>query len=181
MEISPVAEKFISAWGEMGARWGVNRSVAQMHALFYLASGPLNAEEIAAALGVARSNVSASLRELESWGLVRPIHVRGDRRQHFEAVQDVWEMFRVILEERKRREIDPTVAVLRECLAEAQSATPPDLHAAARLKSALEFFEVIVPLYDELRRLPGGPIRRLVKLRKGFRELAGKVRGEAKQ
>ncbi len=177
MEISPVAEKFISLWGEMGSHWGVNRSVAQMHALFYLSPGPLNAEEIAASLGVARSNVSASLRELEGWGLIRPIHVRGDRRQHYEAIQDVWEMFRVILEERKRREINPSVAVLRECLAEAQNANPPDRHTAARMKHALEFFEVILPLYDELRYLPGGPFGRLIKLHKGIRALADKARG----
>jgi DNA-binding transcriptional regulator GbsR (MarR family) len=178
MKLSPVAEKFISCWGEMGARWGVNRSAAQMHALFYLSPEPLNAEEISASLGVARSNASTSLRELQGWGLIRPIHVRGDRRQHFEAVQDVWEMFRIILEERKRREIDPTVSVLRECLAEAQTASPPDPHTAKRLNDALEFFDVIVPLYDELRQLPGGPIRRLVKLRKGFRVLAGKARAD---
>ncbi len=177
MEISPVTERFISCWGEMGARWGVNRSVAQMHALFYLSRGPLNAEEIAATLGVARSNVSACLRELEGWGLIRPIHVRGDRRQHYEAVQDVWEMFRIILEERKRREIDPTVAALRECLVEAETGNPPDLYTAARMKDALEFFDVILPLYDEMRRLPGGPIRRLAKLRRGIRALAGKNLG----
>lgn len=177
MEISPVAEKFVSLWGEMGAHWGVNRSVAQMHALFYLAPGPLNAEEIAASLGVARSNVSASLRELESWGLIRPVHIRGDRRQHFEALQDVWEMFRVILEERKRREINPSLAVLRECLSEAQNSDPPDLHTAARLRQAVEFFDVILPLYDELRYLPGGPFARLIKLRRGIRDWAGKARG----
>ena len=176
--ISPVVERFVSCWGEMGARWGVNRSVAQMHALFYLSSGPLNAEEIAAALGVARSNVSTGLRELEGWGLIRPLHVRGDRRQHYESIHDVWEMFRVILEERKRREIDPTIAVLRDCLAEAKNATPPDLQTAERLKDTLDFFDVIVPLYDELRRLPAGPVRQLVKLRKGVRALADKLRRE---
>lgn len=173
-ELSRVAEKFMTCWGEMGTRWGVNRTVAQVHALFYLSPEPLNAEDIAAKLGVARSNVSTALRELEGWALIKPVYVRGDRRQNYEAIQDVWEMFRVILDQRKRREIDPTIAVLRECLAEAQSATPADPRTEQRLKDALDFFDVILPLYDELRHLPAGPIRGLVKLRKGLRAMAEK-------
>src|SRR6476620_7537873 len=105
--LEPVMEKFILHWGEMGTRWGVNRTVAQVHALLYLSPGPMNAEEIAATLSVARSNVSTSLKELQSWGIVRVVHVMGDRRDHFESMKDVWEMFQVILEQRKRREIDP--------------------------------------------------------------------------
>src|SRR5213083_2480720 len=114
--LSPVQEKFILHWGEMGARWGINRTVAQVHALLYLSPRPLHAEEIAKMLSVARSNVSTSLRELQSWGIVRVVHVLGDRRDHFESLKDVWEMFRIILEERKRREIDTTLRVLQECV-----------------------------------------------------------------
>lgn len=143
------------------------------HALFYLASGPLNAEEIAITLGVARSNTGTSLRELEGWGLIRPVYVRGDRRQHYEAVQDVWAMFRLVLEEHKRREIDPTISVLRECLVEAQGAQPPDLHLVQRLQDALEFFRVITALYDEFRRLSDSPIRQVMKLRRKSGKLAG--------
>src|SRR5215468_809741 len=101
-KLSPVQQKFILHWGEMGTRWGINRTVAQVHALLYLSPRPLNAEEIAAALGVARSNVSTSLRELQGWGIVRLVHVLGDRRDHFETTKDVWEIFRTVSEERKR-------------------------------------------------------------------------------
>src|SRR3990172_6706508 len=113
MKLSPVTTQFILHWGEMGTRWGVNRTVAQVHALLYLSPEPLNAETIAETLSVARSNVSSSLRELQSWGIVKPVHLLGDRRENYEAMKDVWEMARVILDERKRREIDPTVALLR--------------------------------------------------------------------
>src|SRR5215470_10992711 len=119
MPLSPVQQKFILHWGEMGTRWGINRSVAQMHALLFLSPRPLHAEEIAETLAVARSNVSTSLRELQGWGIVRLVHVMGDKRDHFESLKDVWEMFRVVLDERKKREIDPTMHMLRECIAEA--------------------------------------------------------------
>src|SRR5881397_1254610 len=100
--LTPAAERFILHWGEMGARWGINRTVAQIHALLYLSPKPLHAEEIAETLGVARSNVSTSLKELQGWGIVRLAHVMGDRRDHFESMKDVWEMFRVILDECKK-------------------------------------------------------------------------------
>src|ERR1700704_4181216 len=115
MAMPPVVERVVLHWGEMGSRWGVNRTVAQIHALLFLSNAPLPAEDIADTLGVARSNVSNSLKELQSWNLVRITHLAGDRRDHFVALQDVWEIFRVIMEERKRREIDPTLTVLREC------------------------------------------------------------------
>src|SRR5919199_754648 len=119
--LTPVVQRFILHWGEMGARWGINRTVAQIHALLYLSQKPLDAEEIAETLGVARSNVSTSLKELLGWGIVRVVHVMGDRRDHFESLKDVWEMFRIIIDERKRREVDPTVAMLRTCAADAAS------------------------------------------------------------
>src|SRR5437868_7636109 len=121
MELTPLIQKFILHWGEMGTRCGINRTVAQIHALLYLSPKPLAAEEIAGPLTVARSNVSTSVRELESWGLVRPVHVLGDRREHYEALKDVCEMFRIIVEQRKRREIDPTVRLLHGCLEESDS------------------------------------------------------------
>src|SRR5471032_846790 len=116
--LSPVHQKFILHWGEMGTRWGINRTVAQIHALLYLSPHPLPAEEIAGTLSVARSNVSTSIRELEGWGIVRAVHVLGDRREHYESMRDVWEMFRLVIEQRKRREIDPTREILRKCLAD---------------------------------------------------------------
>ena len=113
-------QRLILHWGEMGTRWGINRTVAQIHALLFLSPTPLHAEEIAATLGVARSNVSNSLRELQGWGIVRVTHLLGDRRDHFESLKDVWEMFRIIVDERKKREADPTLAMLREAVAEAK-------------------------------------------------------------
>src|SRR5262245_15964440 len=109
MDLTPVMERFIVHWGEMGTRWGVNRSVSQIHALLYLSPRPLTAEEISDTLAIARSNVSTSLKELQAWGLVQLVHVLGDRRDHFDARKDVWEMLTLIVEERKRREIDHTL------------------------------------------------------------------------
>src|SRR6266849_697321 len=126
--LSTVQEKFILHWGEMGTRWGINRTVAQIHALLYLSAEPLHAEEIARLLSVARSNVSSSLRELQGWGIVRIAHVLGDRRDHFESLKDVWQMFQIIVEERKRREVDPTIAMLKGGEAEApveETTEPP--------------------------------------------------------
>src|SRR6266481_5150843 len=113
LRLSAVARRFVLHWGEMGSRWGVNRTVSQIHALLYLAGRPMHAEEIGQALGVARSNVSNSLKELQNWNLVRIVHLLGDRRDHFETSSDVWELFRTVVRERKAREFDPTVSVLR--------------------------------------------------------------------
>ena len=110
MKLSRAMENTILHWGEMGSRWGVNRSIAQIHALLYLSTTPLTADEIAETLGIARSNVSTSLRELQSWDLVSMTHVLGDRRDHFDAKTDLWEVLLTIVDERKRREIDPTVS-----------------------------------------------------------------------
>ncbi len=169
--LSPVAQKFILHWGEMGARWGVNRTVAQVHALLFLSPRPLNAEEIAKTLRVARSNVSTSLRELQGWRIVRAVSVLGDRRQHFETLKDLWEMFRVIMEERKRRELDPTVAVVRECAEELQKSGPAEAYTRERLAELLDFLTTLMSLYQELERLPPGAARGLLKLRGKIRKL----------
>jgi DNA-binding transcriptional regulator GbsR (MarR family) len=146
--LSPVAQKFILHWGEMGTRWGINRTVAQIHALLYLAPKPLPADEIVATLAVARSNVSTSLKELQGWGIVRMVHVIGDKRDHFESKKDVWEMFRIVLDERKRREIDPTLAVLRDCLTLAEKDEATDGHTQERLQALRDFFETTVAWYE---------------------------------
>ena len=117
MQLSPLKQRFVLHFGEMGSRWGINRTVAQVHALLFISPKPLNAEEIVDLLSVARSNVSSSLKELQGWGIIKRVHVLGDSRDHFESMKDVWEMFRVVLDERKMREIDPTVALLRDCVA----------------------------------------------------------------
>src|ERR1700726_4864145 len=130
--LTPVVQKFILHWGEMGARWGINRTVAQVHALLFLSPKPVPADEIASTLTVARSNVSTSLRELQGWGIVRVVHVLGDRRDHFESVKDVWEIFRIVSEERKRREIDPTLQAIRECVREVKSNPQGDAYTRGR-------------------------------------------------
>src|SRR3989442_1440670 len=132
-KLSPVAQRFILHWGEMGTRWGVNRTVAQIHALLFLSPRPLPAEDIAATLGIARSNASNSLHELQNWGIVRVVHVLGDRRDHFESMKDVFAMFRVITRERKKREIDPTLRLLQGCITEAGKAKSADRYTRKRL------------------------------------------------
>src|SRR3977135_11144 len=138
-QLSPVQQKFILHWGEMGTRWGINRTVAQIHALLFISPKPLHAEDIAETLSVARSNVSTSLKELQGWGIVKMVHVLGDKRDHFESMKDVWEMFRVVLDERKRREIDPTLAMLHECIAEAEQQKAKDPHTLERLEALRDF------------------------------------------
>jgi len=164
MDISPTAQKFILHWGEMGTRWGVNRTVAQIHALLYLSERPLPADDIVEVLGVARSNVSNSLKELQSWKLVRVTHVLGDRRDHFVALQDVWEIFRVIIEERKRREIDPTLSVLRECAIEGSQDERLDAAMLARMQTVLDFLEMLSTTFQDYQHLSPQTLQRFVKM-----------------
>src|SRR5258706_14860753 len=138
-KLTSVQQKFILHWGEMGTRWGINRTVAQIHALLYLSPQPLHAEDIAETLGVARSNVSTSLKELQGWGIVKLVHVLGDKRDHFESMKDVWEMFRIVLDERKRREIDPTLAMLRASIEEAERDKTVDQYTTERLRDLAGF------------------------------------------
>ena len=161
--LTPVQQKFILHWGEMGTRWGINRTVAQIHALLFIIPRPLNAEEIAETLTVARSNVSTSLRELQGWGIVRMVHVLGDKRDHFESLKDVWEMFRIVLDERKRREIDPTLSMHRECIAEADQ-QKGDTYTRERLLELRDFFEATTGWYQAVRKWPSAALIRFVKL-----------------
>jgi DNA-binding transcriptional regulator GbsR (MarR family) len=175
--ITPLQERFVLHWGEMGTRWGINRTVAQIHALLYISPQPMHAEQITATLSVARSNVSNSLRELQGWGLVRVVHVLGDRRDHFETLKDVWEMFRIVLDERKRREIDPTLALLRSSVAESKKDEKQDPYTHERLAEMLDFLEIVSGFYDEMHRLPPRAVRNFLrlkgKLRKWFEAAAG--------
>ena len=164
MKLTPAQEKFVVHWGEMGSRWGINRTVAQIHSLLYLTAKPLHAEELAETLSVARSNVSNSLRELQGWGLVKVVHVLGDRRDHFECMKDVWEMFRVIVEERKRREIDPTLALLRECTEAAEKGGAGEAHTLERLKHMQEFFETMSGSYDAMNKLSTDTLKKIAKM-----------------
>jgi DNA-binding transcriptional regulator GbsR (MarR family) len=162
-ELHPILQRFILHWGEMGTRWGLNRTVAQIHALLYLSPRPLHAEEISEVLDVSRSNVSMSLKELQTWGVVRVVHLPGDRRDHYKTISDVWEMFKIILSERKRRELDPTLALLRSSVAEIEE-SPIDKRVKERVLEIADFFESIDGAYGKLHRMPTGAIRRLAKL-----------------
>lgn len=162
--LGEVEKRFVLHWGEMAARWGLNRTVAQIHALLYLSATPLAADDICEALGVARSNVSTCLKELQTWGVVRVTHVLGDRRDRFESIGDVWEMFRKVLDERKRREIDPTVQFLRDSAHEAEAAGA-DKHTRERLIEMRDFFEMLCRWYDDLHKLPTERLVQFVRLR----------------
>ena len=175
MKLTPAQEKFVVHWGEMGSRWGINRTVAQIHALLYLYPKPLNAEEITETLSVARSNVSNSLRELQGWGIVKVVHVLGDRRDHFESMKDVWEMFRIIVEERKRREIDPTLAMLRDCVATAEQGGAAEAQTRERLANMQEYFETMTIWYDALNKLSTDGIRRFIKMGSKIPKVLGLV------
>jgi len=173
MALAPSTEKFIASWGKMASKWCANRTVAEVHALFFLSAEPLNAEDITHALAFSRSNVSASLRELESRGLINPVYVRGDRKQYYEATKDPWEAFRRILDEQKRRAVDPTVATFRACLDEQARTFPEDSYTAERMSEVLSLFEAVLSLYSELRRLPTESIQNFSKLTEKVREAIG--------
>lgn len=164
MKLSAPMERYILHWGEMGTRWGVNRSVSQIHALLYLAGRPLTAEEIADTLSIARSNVSTSLRELQNWGLIQLVSVLGDRRDHFEARQENWDILMTITEQRKRREIDPTLDMLKQCVEEAKNDPETPAEVKARIASMLGFIETLTRWYEDVRRIPKGTLVKLMKL-----------------
>lgn len=172
-KLSPVQQRFVLHWGEMGTRWGINRTVAQIHALLFISHRPRNAEQIADVLGVARSNVSNSLKELQGWGIVRLVHVMGDKRDHFESMKEVWEMFRVVLDERKKREIDPTLAMLRTCVAEAEKDQDTDEYTEQKLRELADFFETTTAWYGQIRQWPTGALTKFVKAGDKIRKLLG--------
>ncbi len=171
--LSPVEQKFILHWGEMGARWGINRTVAQIHALLYISPKPINAEQISDTLGVARSNVSNSLKELQGWRIVKLVHVMGDKRDHFEALPDVWETFRIVLDERKRREIDPTLAVLRECIEKADTDEQTSKYTEQRLRDLAGFFEITTGWYGQICHWPASAFMKFAKFGGKIQKLLG--------
>ena len=171
--LGQVEQKFILHWGEMGTKWGINRTVAQIHALLYVSPQPLNAEQISDTLGVARSNVSNSLKELQGWRIVKLIHVMGDKRDHFEALPDVWETFRIVLDERKKREVDPTLAVLRECLAKAGKDSGTGEYTEQRLRDLTGFFEITTGWYGQVSRWPASTFVKFAKYGGKIKKLLG--------
>lgn len=176
MKLNPVAERFVLHWGEMGSKWGVNRTVAQIHALLYLAARPMPADEIAETLGVARSNVSTSLRELQSWKLIQVVHVMGDRRDHFVTPGDIWVLLRTIVRGRKEREFDPTVDALRAFLASPELAQESP-EARQRIQDTLVLMESMSVWTEQMLRLEPETLGRVLKLGAKISEFLPKKSG----
>jgi len=174
MQLTPLMERYVLHWGEMGTRWGVNRTVAQLHALLYLSPMPLTADEIAATLTVARSNVSTSLKELQSWGLVTVAHVMGDRRDRFTTKGDTWTMLTTIMEERKRRELEPTLSLLRQCVLESESDEDTPAEVKARIEHMLSFVSTLTEWFDQVKVLPRPTLVALMKMGTKIAELMPK-------
>ncbi|MDM0040493.1 MarR family transcriptional regulator [Variovorax sp. J22G21] len=163
MQLTDIQRKFVLHWGEMGSMWGVNRTVSQIHALLFAHGRPLHAEELSETLNVARSNVSNSLKELQAWNLVRVTHVMGDRRDYFETSVDVWELFRTVVRERKEREFDPTVRMLRELVASPDFQKEP-ADAQDRIRSTLDLMGKLATWADEMLRLSPGTLDKVLSL-----------------
>jgi DNA-binding transcriptional regulator GbsR (MarR family) len=197
LDLSPLSEAFVVHFGEMGSRWGINRTVGQIYALLYVSGRPLCADEIVNALGFSRSNVSMGIKELQSWRLVRLQHLPGDRREYFSTPDDIWQIVRILAEERRRREIDPTLSVLRDLLME-KPGNEEDRQAQARLREMHELIELLTRWSDDVQKLNnedlvqllklGGRVVRLLELKnrlpflgRGTRDEAGDIAAEERE
>jgi DNA-binding transcriptional regulator GbsR (MarR family) len=163
MNLPPLTQRFVLHFGEMGSRWGINRTVGQIYALLYVSAKPLNADEVGEALSFSRSNVSMGLKELQSWNLVRLIHQPNDRREYFQAPEDVWAIFRTLAAERRKREIDPTLSMLRDALME-QPSVAEDIHAQARMKQMHAFIELMTDWLDDVQKMDSATLASLMKM-----------------
>ncbi len=166
MPLAPLIQSFVLHFGEMGGRWGVNRTVGQIYALLFVSDRPLNAEEIAEALVMSRSNVSMGLKELDAWRLVRKRHLPGDRREFFEAPDDIWQIVRTLAEERRRREVDPTLTLLRDILLD-EAVTPEERHAQKKMREMHDMIELLTGWADDVQKLDNGSLTRLLALGAG--------------
>jgi len=176
--LSPLVRSFVSHFGEMGSRWGINRTVGQIYALIFVSPRPLNADDIGESLEFSRSNVSMGLKELQAWRLVRLRHLPGDRREYFEAPTDAWEIFRTLAEERRRREIEPTLSMLRNALLE-EATTEEDRIAQQRMKSMHDLIELMTTWFDDVQRMDQKTIAQLMKMGSKVQrllEFTGKVK-----
>ena len=161
--MTPLVRAFIGHFGEMGSRWGINRTVGQIYALIFVSPAPLNADDIAAAQEFSRSNVSMGLKELQAWRLVKLRHLPGDRREYFEAPSDAWEVFRTLAEERRRREIEPTLSMLRNALLE-EPANEADRIAQERMRGMHDLIELMTTWFDDVQRLEPDTLAKLMKM-----------------
>lgn len=174
MNLPPLIQSFVLHFGEMGSRWGINRTVGQIYALLFVSDRALNADEIVDKLGISRSNASMGLKELQGWRLVRLSHLPGDRRDYFSAPEDVWAIFRILAEERQKREVEPTLSLLRGVLLESPN-SPEERHAQQRMRAMYELMDAMTGWFAEVRRLPpatltslmalGGRVTRLLEFR----------------
>ncbi|PCK09768.1 MAG: transcriptional regulator [Alteromonadaceae bacterium] len=167
MQMSPMIQSFVMHFGEMGSRWGVNRTVGQLYALIVVNKNPLNAEALASALSISRGNVSMGLKELQSWRLVKPVHVPGDRKEYYQAAGDIWDMGVRIIEERRKREIDPTLTVLRDLILETSS-NESDSHAQDKMREIHDQMEMVAAWTEELQKMKPDTLRTLMKLGSGI-------------
>jgi DNA-binding transcriptional regulator GbsR (MarR family) len=182
MSLPPLIQTFVLHFGEMGSRWGINRTVGQIYALLFVSQKPMNADEISEALGFSRSNVSMGLKELESWQLVRLQHLVGDRREYFSAPEDVWAIFRTLAEERRKREVDPTLSLLRDALMQSPTG-PEEIYALERMRQMHELIELVTKWFSDVQHLEkpslirlmklGARVGRLLDLKAPFKSIAG--------
>jgi DNA-binding transcriptional regulator GbsR (MarR family) len=163
MDLPPLTQRFVLHFGEMGSRWGINRTVGQIYALLYVSSKPLNADDVGEALGFSRSNVSMGLKELQSWNLVRLNHQPNDRREYFQAPEDVWAIFRTLAAERRKREIDPTLSMLRDALME-QPSVEADIHAQERMRQMHGFIELMTDWLDDVQKMDSATLTSLMQM-----------------
>jgi DNA-binding transcriptional regulator GbsR (MarR family) len=179
MNLPPLTQRFVMHFGEMGSRWGINRTVGQIYALLYVSSKPLNAEDIGEALGFSRSNVSMGLKELQSWNLARLFHQPNDRREYFQAPEDMWAIFRTLAAERRKREIDPTLSMLRDALME-QPSVAEDIHAQERMRQMHGFIDLMTNWLDDVLRMDSSTLASLMQMGskvKKLVELEDRVKG----
>jgi len=189
MNLSPLVQRFVLHFGEMGSRWGINRTVGQIYALLFISKESLNADQMAESLGFSRSNVSMGIKELESWRLIRLEHRPGDRREYYRSPEDVWSIFRTLAEERRKREVDPTLSLLRDALLEPVN-DPADQHAQLRMRAMHDLIELVTRWFDDVQRLEsqtlvqlmnlGGKVQKVLELKDRLRSLSG-ARGPAQQ
>ncbi len=174
MKLTSYQQNFILHFGEMGSRWGINRTVGQLYALLFISEDPVNADQMAESLGMSRSNVSMGLKELQSWQLVKLQHIPGDRKDYFRAPDDIWLIFQTLAEQRRKREIDPTITMLRDALMEPAPESPandPDRFARQRMSDMLELIELLTGWFSEVQRLDRATLEKLMKLGGGVRRV----------
>jgi len=163
MNLPPLSQSFVLHFGEMGSRWGINRTVGQIYALLFVSDRALNADEIVDKLGVSRSNVSMGLKELQAWRLVKLAHLPGDRRDYYSAPEDVWSIFQTLAEERQRREIEPTLSLLRVASLETPDSAE-ERHAQARMREMYVLMETMTDWFAEVRKLSPSTLMGLMAL-----------------